>query len=398
MRNLFPSFLSASFILLFFLLCLHPVFAGASISGPAQGRLSGMFEPGKVLRGDFQIGGAERVDAIIDGDLKEYATLDDPQPGGPPRTITVTLVLPQELTPGDHLLYVIAQEIPKNPGMVGGIAATAKQISISVLWDEPLIRVNGFTVESVAVGDPSARLEIKVQSLTKRDLTLFADFTLLDGDGNELSTGRTDTAPLPSGATATLTGSVPTRSLTPGPYGVKGVVRYASNATEVETSFRVGTLELFLEEHTLELAVDTINRFDFTVRSNWNQPLPRTHGIVRLGSLSEQSADITIGPFGTETMKAYLDTRGLSPGQLEGDILVRYPGGERSFPITVLLTEGAVAASVQAKAEQQEAKSWTFTVTPTLILYFALILLVILNLFLLLRRKGGERTEERPKG
>jgi hypothetical protein len=369
---------------------IQSVVAGASISSSSSGQMSGLFEPGAVLEGSFKVGGASQIDAYLEGELLPYATLTDPSPLGSGRVIHVRIDLPQELPVGEQHLYVIAKE-SRPGGMVGGVAAAVRDISILVLDPEPRVEITSFGARSVALGDPSSEISLRVKSLTLQDLEgLYADLTMTALDGTPLATSRTNTGNLASFGELLLTGSVPTTDLDPGPYKVEATLFYAENSSEQSTEFRVGTLELFLESYTTELTRDTINKFETTLRSNWNQPLPGTYAIISIPPAEEQTPDVTIKAFGTENLKTYLDMEGAPLGNVSGTVTVFYEGGEKRFPVLVSLVDETVAAA--EIVEEVATPGFTVTLTPMLLLYVLLILLVAINLLLLLRqRKGGKR-------
>jgi hypothetical protein len=381
---------SLSCLLLIALLALHPASA-VGIRGPSPSELSFTFAAGETRDIKFLAEGADNISVSLEGDLAPYATLEDAAPNTGQRVVTLHIKLPDKLPPGEHFLYLVATEIQPPGQFVGGIASVRRIIRVMSLYDDPLAVITGFTVESVAVNTSTTTATASVRSLTKQDLTVSAEFSLIDTNGTTLSRVAAPPQTLPSDTTATLTARLPTATLTPGPFGSLVVVRYARNETNATTTFKVGNMELSLRDYPPNLTAGKVNKFLFSAESNWNRELDG-YGVVTLGPLSEKTPDTTFPRFGAAELKTYLDLSDIPVSQLNGTIKLVYhdPSSPdraenvRLFNITVNVVNETVPGT---ESDQQPSALLAWLKKPIVLLYIGLALLVILNLFLLLRRR-----------
>jgi hypothetical protein len=382
-----------------------PVVAAAGIRGPPASVLDVMFEPGATNTFPFEVSGSDRLHTFLDGDLTAYATIIDPQQDGGSRSINVVLHFPNRIPAGDHFLYVGVSELPPPGASIGGIAAARRIIHVFVLYDDPLVVIEGFSVGNVPVNTSTTTAAVTVQSLTLRDLTVSADFFLRNANGTATLRVPSGEQLLPSNAKATLTAQLPTRSLLPGPYDALVVVHYAYNQTNATTTFRVGDMNVTLLTYPPNLTAGRTNRFVFTAQSNWVNPL-EGYGIVDLGGLSEQTPTVTFPaitptgiPIATE-LKTYLDLSNIPVGPQSGNITLVYRDNaandvvenRRIFPITVMVVNETVPGT---EAEQHPSALLAFLKQPIVYVSFAL-LLVILSLLFWRRTRGAAQPAKPP--
>lgn len=391
-------------VILLLLLVIFPplTFASAGIRG--QSGFHWKYIPGKEYSTSFDIYGADNLTSFLSGDLANYTELIDPLPGGGSRTIKVKTTMPNGLSPGSHVLYVGAQEAAPSGAMMGGVAAVRRVIRVMVLYPEPLLKISSFSVKNVAFNASSTVATINVRSLTKKNLSnVFAEVSffsanndIVGSDIKELGMKRSNPITLASGASEKIDVDLPTKTLTPGPYVAKVNVYYSQNKTNSSTRFRVGTLDLFLESYPHNLSRGIV-KFPFTVRSNWNQKLIGVSGTVMLGTLKEKTPDVSIDPFGTESLKTYLDTGGFPLGPVNGTILLEGAGINKEFPITVIITNKSLEPVLVPKNEDESVDKGSHSsllFSSYIILIVLVLLLVLINIFLLFHQRRNKRQEE----
>lgn len=362
------------------LLILCPLtLASAGVRGPGVEERRLDFEPGKVVRMSFYLYGSDMLNLLVDGSLAGYAEVEDPNPSGGPRTVTLVLTLPDELPPGEHKVFVGARE--ESPGgMIGGRAGALMGITVKVLSDEPAIKAK-LDVAHAGVDDATTQGTLTVESWSKQDITVYGDIILYDEDEHARVT--TEQKTIPSNAKETFKFSLPIEGLVKGNYRVSALVHYADNTTSLDRNFRIGAMGVQLKDHPTELTADTINRFDMLVVSDWNQYMGDVAASVYVNNeLAGSSPTDVLEPFNENTFTAFIDASEMTPGQVDGFVRVNFLGESQDFPITLTVVEQPTPASTAA-VETQQASS--FGILP--VLYIGLILLVLINVFLLLRRR-----------
>ncbi len=360
---------------------VSPVLAGAGVRLPPPEARIITFEPGASYTFEFEAIGNEYLDVSLGGDLAEYATIEDPNPGGGPRPITLHFTLPDTLPAGEHKVWVTVTEAAPGGGGMGGRAAARAVITVRSLYDYPFLK-GTLVVKDVANGS-STTAEVRLKSWSFVDIPgVYAEVVVLK-NGEELVRGRTRSITLKSDAEEVLTADLATQHLSPGPYQAEATVYYGNTSVLLKDSFRIGSLEFTLLHYPKQLVAGSVRPFPFTILSNWNDEIPTVYGVVSLFGRSEQTPTISVGPFSKGRLKTFLDLSAVAPGVYNGSITLFYDGETASFPIELRVTE--------EKTEEEGgsvASSSSVFLSPLIFIYFfTALLLLLLVFFLFLKRK-----------
>ena len=406
------------FVLICFALLSSPlVLAGAGMDIPPIEQRTFIYQPGASYTWSWPIYGAAKLETYLQGDLTQYATLNDPAPNTSNRVVTFSLNPPPDLAPGRYVLYLIAREFP--PAGVEGLGARAAAgggIVIISLYPTPFVDAS-ITANNVAVGQP-ANATLTLQSWSKVDApNVYADLTVFDENNTVVLTTRTDSITVPSQKAVTVLTPLPTDRLPIGTYRIQAVVHNAQSAVNASSQFRLGSFDISLYDYQHALTIGTINKFAFTVSSNWNQDMSQVYGVVRLGNVQDRSVTLTLPGFGQEDFTAYLDLTGLNVSNgtvIPGTIAVYVPTSEfldrqtftiagndayKTFPINVTIVSQPLPETQVKPRELEAAKGGFLTsLNLTTVMYIGLLLLLIaMIIFLLLRQRPANPVTGPPK-
>jgi|GEM_PF-1934738 len=386
--------------------------AGVSLPSIEQRRL--VFVPGASYEWEWSIFGAEVLTTSLEGDLAEYATLSDPMPNGSARSVKFSITLPQNATPGYHSLSLLVLEGAPNGGMVGGRAGVRGGIVFIELYPGPYAEID-FQVADAAIG-AGTKADISYKSWSKVDAPdVYADIVVKDANQTIVLRTTSEHILLPSQETRSIVVPLATKSLGPGRYSAEATFHNLQDGLIMTDWFRVGAFDLNLKQHTDRLSAGSLNRFTFVVESNWNEPIKEVFGSVTLaGITSEPSASTVLKPFGEAPLNVYVDTSAFNLSSnpngtpVSGTIRVSFLGTDgqsssKEFPITVLIVPEQLPET-QVTAEELE-KPGIFALlkeNSLLLIYFALILLVLINVVLLFlqwrKNKNKPDANIRPPG
>jgi len=372
------------------------VIASAGVNPPPGSQRHLLFTPGLTKNLTFSIFGAERLDVFLTGDLRDYITIHDPMPNGSARAVTLTLELPETLEPGKHISYFYAREASSG-GMIGARASIGVVISVLSLYPTPYLEA-GLSAGDTAVGERSmATLSLTSWSKVVTP-DVWAELVVKDQTGATVVTATSQHVAVPAQGSQTLLVPLETMELKQGRYSVEARIHGAQPNLTAKTSFKVGTLDLTLRDYTKRLTGGKINRFTFTIENLWNQELHDVVATVGLWQLQERTPTARIKGFGRGDFKVYLDLSGLNVStntSQDGNITVAYTTpdgehGEKRLPFTVQVGPEAVPASELQPEELQGAKGFFIPFNSLTLLYVALLVLVVINLFLLWRKNGAD--------
>jgi len=366
-------------LFLFLLLLVQPSYAAAGMILPPVEAREFYFSPGAEYEWTWSISRAESMTTWLTGDLVPYAELDDPNQKAGPRDVTFSLKLPEELDPGLHILQLNAREEIEETSGVQSRAAVGGQIRIISLYPQPWVQARLKVFDTPE--NKTTNADIQLLSWSEVDTKVYAKITVYDEQRNELFSIRSDTIMIGPQERKTLRTPLPTKDLAPGMYRIKATVKGSSEDIELETIFRVGTLDVYLGAYSKELPTKSVNRFELEVISRWTSDVNNVYADISFAGMTERTPSINLRPADGGKLYTYFDMRDIVNDTLaEGTITVYFANGNANeFPITINITN--------ALEPVNERPGFTFELNSITGLYLLLVLLVIINVVLLLRRK-----------
>jgi len=362
------------------------VLSTAGIMGPNLDERTYIFEPGKVIEHSFKISGSPHLESYIKGDLAPYATLIDQAQNSSSRSISIKLVLPEELSGGKHYLYVGCMEAAPKGVMMGGRAAAQMMIRVINLFPEPTIE-SKVSAKDSAIGSNS-EATVTVKSLSKDIINdIYSEIKVVDLENSskvysELTTNTISLNSLQEGSLKTI---LPSAELKRGTYKViaKTHYGYKDDVQVKKTSFRVGDNNITLNSYTSKLEEKKINKASFTIRNEWNEPINCYLELLIDGKKIGTTATKKISPFTNSNFELFIDTDDYDVGLKKGLLKGYYEGKVSEFEVEFNITkEQLPETNVPKKPESALSKYKVLIVANILV-----ILLVIINLLVLMKKK-----------
>ncbi|MEK6963061.1 MAG: hypothetical protein AABX70_01445 [Nanoarchaeota archaeon] len=341
------------------------------------------FNPGGEASFTFTVGDSGGIEAYIqtDEELTPYVKLIDPSPLGGTREVTVQIKFGDSLSPGEHRIIFGARETSSGGGVAAltGVETAIRVISLS---SEKTIRGN-MNVQDVNEGE-NASLSVSVKSWTYQDIqSLYSDIDVFNSQGDKVAHFRTEKFPLKSGESSGVTTLMETQGMKPGWYQAVANIFYDGSNISTGDDFKIGTLKVDITSYTKELRVDSLNKFEIGVQSNWNLPLKDVYGEVEWEGKNEKTPTINIPRFEGGILTTYLDAQGVPLGERPIKITVFYNGDktERLGTVKVIKSSEVIEKPGEVKGEFNY-------------MYMVLLILILVNLlFIILWRKKKEKEE-----
>ena len=300
-----------------------------------------IFEPG--YEGTFKFGAHNiegrtiNVKFYVDGDLKEYFTLDregDVLNDKEVKYFYATVKLPQNLSkPGDYTARVGVLESAEDEfglgTQVGGVTAAESSFYIRVPYPGKYISLD-LKVEDVVKGEPIL-FNLKVTSLGNQDInSVKARIEVFDPDGNLLGSVNTKDASLPASKTAELkAGWMPKEELKSGVYKAAAEVNYDGNIEKGSTDFKVGELLLRIEEVNITQIKEVV-KFDIFVMSFWNDVINNVYANVKVNDIAGKqignfnTAPTNVNPWTDGKISQYWPIDKIPDGEYTAEVTVYY--------------------------------------------------------------------------
>jgi hypothetical protein len=355
-----------------------------------EGRL--IFQPGFEKVYGFQLSDSLNIDAVIEGELAQYAVIDDPNPGGPPRNINVILKLPEFLEPGIHYLYLVANERATGGGMVGGVASVRVGIPVFALYPGKKPVFEGLTLNDGNVGE-SIKLGIGLINHGEETIEYSnGNISVYDPNGNPLIVLGTESKSVKPYESVTLYSLFDSSkfNLEPGNYRAVGTL-YTEGSEYPETKegiFILGVMNVNIIGSTPELFANSTNKYHIQLESDWSGDIDNVYARINMPNgktvrspnvdLSKQGQGVKPGAI----IETYVETQGLDLGQHTFDVTIFYKGQTREFKLPVIIIDG--------KPPEVEKPS---IITPMFIfIVISVIIVLFVALYFLVFRKDGGRT------
>ncbi|RJQ17206.1 hypothetical protein C4573_04095 [Candidatus Woesearchaeota archaeon] len=383
----------ALFFCLFF--SLSSFASAVSIAG---GNQQVTVNDGTVRSFDYLIGGADNIESYANGNLpnlSKYVTLIDENQYGPARPIQVQLDFSEgfnEIPAGRYTVFVGAKEYRSSTGMIGGIAAIQTKIDILVLYPGKYLEWS-IDAQSTNVNE-TANVSLIIHNLGRETINEVSGIIrVYNPDGMLMSTAATDKKSLLPDELHTISAGVSTQGYAPGMYQVNATAHYDEAQDSKTADLRIGQLRVYVVDYTKTFAIDTINKMDIMIESDWSGTIKDVYAVVKTPNKDVKTANIDLPKFQRGTLEAYWDTKGLGKADVNATIQLFYNGQHSEEQVILYINEtgeGDVPPKKEVKLE----------LTTTAIVYIIIIVLLIGNLTYFIirylkRQKKPENNEEK---
>jgi len=329
-------------ILLFilFLILISPVYA----LGVSPGMITANFEAGWEqdfdvvilnLDGDTPI----TVETFIDGneELLQYITLETERvtlPARGTKKYVMKVRLPQEMTPGLHVVYYGAHEQSENEAFVGAVVKVAGRIEIFVPYPAKYLEAKDLKIGSTEVGKDTT-YEIKVINRGEQAISSITGTLSAEGVATQsLSYGAIETYD-----SAIMEGIFPTSGLGAGEHTAIYSIEYGGDELLTgEFPFLIGDLNInILVIEPTKLKANTINKVDVEVKSYWNDGIRDIEIKLSLNEKQATSQTFSLAAMEQKKIPVYIDTTGMEPGEYKATAQVSFADKivTKDFDITI---------------------------------------------------------------
>ncbi|UCD03489.1 MAG: hypothetical protein JSW73_03055 [Candidatus Woesearchaeota archaeon] len=350
----------ALFFLAFFLVL--PLANAVLISG-SKLLYTEYFVPGKTFTYTFyatpSVDG-QKLAMTAPGPFQEYFIIS-------PETIVATtgdfakftaiITLPLEAPePGKHRNKICVGEA--DTGGDGMIVVKAKSCGAVVfisLYDGKYIKSRLLPTNSNA-GD-LVPINLQISNWGKEDISeLKADLVISEND-KVLATLNTDTVSLASTETKDLKTKWNSEGVKEGKYNINATIYYDGNIKRQNTTFRLGHLNVFIEDYTKKVIIGEINKFDIDILSGWNLDIPSVYGEVKVFKDKElvtsfKTTPEYLKPWRKATLLGYLDgTKLESIGEYDVTIKLFYMNSTTTEPGKITVIEPELEEKPESKVD-----------------------------------------------
>jgi hypothetical protein len=393
------------FIFFILLVCAGSVSSIGIIAPPDRNIV---FKPLGEVTLSVSIVNAEKMSSYVDGDLKKYATIIDPNQGGGPRTFQVVLHFPQSLPPGRYSLLVGASEAQASEATVGALAAIQAKFTILVLYPGIYLEY-GIGMDDVNVNE-TKNFSINVLNLgTETASAVQGSIDVYSPDDEFIATLSTDTQTIQSNTQVKLNAP-----FTPSNYQLKPGIYHAVahikqngetlNKTQ-NVTFTIGNLLIHITDSTKEVFANATNKYSLSLESDWAADIHDVYAIIHTPNhldIKTPNTDLikptTNNKKATASLQTYWETNDLATGNYSLSIDLHYEGKVTTESVPVSIIEGKPPAEEKPQSVSIIAFSGsdiiigTFKMPLMIFLMIILIVIVLINLFVWIRKKNPPNT------
>lgn len=300
------------------------------------------------------------ISVSMTGDLKEFAILEKKELSIKPfsyETVSIKISLPEKIDFGEHLLRVMFSS-KELSGTIGG--ALTLNFDYKVFFkEEELLNQELFFENNEIV--------LKLNNEGKKELNGFSEFYFYDSEKQISFLNKTFS--LKPGETTVLKERI---SFSRGEYFVVAKT-YSPKLNEIKNNFTIGNPEIIVDNIILGNETGSIKSLSFDFILNWNKPLQVFAEVFLINNSmivgSFKSNSMQLNPNKTENLKMFLDLSGFENEKyLNFKLVVNFQGKLFEKNINII-----------------KNKKGAYEVRNMNIYYLLIILLVLINLFLLIK-------------
>jgi hypothetical protein len=372
------------------------------------------YKEGTTLEGSFKIINDEGVarELVIDtrGKLERNIVLDRRRISlaatDAEQIVSYTIVIPSDLEPGRHTGdLVISEDKGGSSGddaIVGAVLSVVTQVEIFVPYPGKYAQTK-LRVNNADVGE-NVGFAVDVINLGEFDLaTVYANIDIYSDLGQKIESINTNSMSIPADKknelSATWTANVPV-----GKYKAIATVIYDGETAITEANFQVGTVNLELQQLTVNnFVLGEIVKMDLLVENKWSEDFDDVHTQVKIyGAAGNVLADFnspdeTVNALQKKVLSSYWDTAGVQEGTYDTKVIIHYAGNKNVETDLQLVVKSNSLEVIGLGYVLAESGDSDFNVSDNLvvILIIVIAILILLNLlwFFILRRmmKGNTK-------
>ncbi len=371
-------------LLLFFLILLSLQVNAIGISPPAADLA---FQPDFTYEVTFQLSNpfdfTSDVHISTSGELNEYAELKENVVVLKPRSseqFSVLLHLPKAgvLKPGGHGLFVNAYEKPREVRKRGinAFLSVGSMIVVNVPYPGKYLETS-IVAKDISKGETSP-IYITVANKGRDPIQkINGKIEISYEDSEKILDIPIDTFTLEPKEQKEIRTSFSSGKNPAGTYHAVLILNYDDLISTASTKFGIGTMLVNLINHTEKLEIDKINQFFITVENKWNKPITSMHAEITVKNSGNEIAKFKTPPFELlpwekKDVGTYIDTTGYVPGNYEATIDLYYEGEKTTETVSIALYK-------------------RFAINVTNIMIAVVILVVVIDAIVLIKRKRHER-------
>jgi len=395
---------------LFFLFFFILIFSSANVYSisitPAVQEVS--YNPGDIGSAKFFIGessGKINVTAggslAVPGSVKVSPALFDLK-SGQSQQIIITYQIAEISTPGRHDLSVTAREVPpeltygQKTGGIRAVVAIGGRIQTFIKYPNKYAEID-FTYDRRVKKGVKIFFGAELKNLGSKTIGSASGEVLLY-DLNQQLVKKATLTPISSlgpGETANLVGEMATTDLKVGKYTLQALVDYDGNKLESNKYILLlGEINLdILDIAKKSLPLNQISELGINVKSSWNEKIDYFLDVSLLDQKGQKlttvkSPAFNINPWQSATPQVYLDTKGLSVGEYDLEVVANYntKTSQNKFKINLIdalapLAGKAVQLQPVTTSNKSDFTMWIIIILIVLIVVIIGLLVVVLLMF-----------------
>jgi hypothetical protein len=303
--------------------------------GITPSRVTLKFVPNYVYEGQvcYTLGGLVHLNITVEGEFKDNLELLNVEDGNfyplDQGCLKYKLKMPASIVrPGIHRTKILSAEVPEaESGFMVAVVRMEAQIDMVVPYPGKYLEITDFSAQNADAGKPVlftlSFINKGIEAVDQARATIL----IYDRNNTQISTVNAGVAKkIEPDETRQLSASWDSGAYKAGNYHAYVELSYDDGAkNNATTNFKLGGLNADITNYTKEIIIGGIKEFYATVDSIWSETIHNVRVVVNVYNYSNSSEPITsfetltrdISPWGTESLKGYLDTSNLKLGEYD---------------------------------------------------------------------------------
>ncbi len=361
--------------LLTFLMCSYVV--NAIRISPDSIRIE--FEPNFEKSYIFYTERADNVGIAIEGELAKYVNIEK-NSIAKDGTFVIKVKLPAEIeTPGKNLIFVGVTEGGNEGGMVSGIASIRTPIDIRVPYPGIYAEI-GFNAHDLNINE-TANFAVTINNLGKKDIdSAMAVIDIFDINARLVEKLFTEEKKVKINTPENLEVLFDASKHTAGMYKAIAHITYADKSKDLESTFKIGALNIQIINYTKTFFKDKIAKFDIEIESGWNSKIDNVFAEVKVFNNTKEissfkTVSVRLEPWEKKKISTFWDNDGAGEGTYDVEINLFYEGK---------ITKVTGKIEIITPKEETSFKKY---LAPINLLIVIVALLIIINIIVLFKKR-----------
>ena len=316
--------------------------------GVSPGKITVAYDVDKGLEKSYSVLAISNSneDSIINieksGELAEYIILEEKNMdilAGGVSSVNFSIIIPPDADfVGKHEAYIeIYESAPDEGGLIKVRSAVRMRLIVDFPFKGKYVEIQKFRIPGVNE-EKNTKIEWSVLSRGLEPTTINSRIEIMNSENTTIFEKSWPSKNLAPKEKYVIEEELKTNQYSAGDYNARLFVTYEDIIREQTTEFKIGYENIKLVSYKPNnFTYGELNELTLEFENQWNGEFNNAFAEIKIKNVSAKTPSFKINPFGRAKVSQFINTKGLEPGEYEGQVTVNFDGRSSTEKINITI-------------------------------------------------------------